>query len=489
MPASNRNGSKPVKFTFKNIGPVRNADMELGDLTIVAGRNNTGKTYLVYTLYGFLRMWDTWPGAADWPVGETEPAAPRASARRPIVERIVEQVLERGRASIEVSPDALASERKNVMRALTRSFSRDALSLEVFSSSPDAFFKGASISVDLRAELPRDLQPVELHMRPHGTLAIAYDGNSVVVTTAGANTSDRNDPDVRFLLQHHVPRLYLRFLFPELPSDPFVLSAERFGISLFYRELDFTKNQLVDVLQKMADRKRKENYFPFVVLDQAVSRYALPIKHNIDYTRGVSDLRRRRSELYDEGLFKDIKGFMGGYYKASSDTIEFHSTTRGDDRFAIPLHLASSSARGLSDLYFFLRHVARRDHLVIIDEPEGHLDTANQVLLARLLIRMVRSGLKVLLTTHSDYLVKEINNLIMLNGTFAQKPQVLKRRKYDKNDFIEPERIRAYVAEDHGLRKCEIDEYGIDMPNFDETIDSLNDTANELASRLEEAAE
>lgn len=487
MPASNRSGSKPVKFTFKNIGPVRNADMELGDLTIVAGRNNTGKTYLVYTLYGFLTMWDTWPGAADRSVGETEPAAPRASARRPIVQRIVEQVLERGRASIEVSPDALESERKSVMRALTRSFSREALS-GVFSSSPDAF-KGASIGVDFGAERPGDLRPVELRTHSHGTLAIAYDGNSVVVTTAGENTSDRNDPDVHVLLQHHVSRLYLRFLFPELPSNPFVISAERFGISLFYRELDFTKNQLVDVLQKMGDRKRKENYFPFFVLDQAVSRYALPIKHNIDYTRGVSDLRRRRSELYDEGLFKDIKGFMGGYYKASSDTIEFHSTTRGDDRFAIPLHLASSSARGLSDLYFFLRHVARRDHLVIIDEPEGHLDTANQVLLARLLIRMVRSGLKVLLTTHSDYLVKEINNLIMLNGTFAQKPQVLKRRKYDKNDFIEPERIRAYVAEGHGLRKCEIDEYGIDMPNFDETIDSLNDTANELASRLEEAAE
>ena len=29
--------------------------MELGDLTIIAGRNNTGKTYLAYTLYGFLK--------------------------------------------------------------------------------------------------------------------------------------------------------------------------------------------------------------------------------------------------------------------------------------------------------------------------------------------------------------------------------------------------------------------------------------------------
>ena len=36
--------------------------MELGDLTLIAGRNNTGKTYLVYTLYGLLKL-----GGGGWP--------------------------------------------------------------------------------------------------------------------------------------------------------------------------------------------------------------------------------------------------------------------------------------------------------------------------------------------------------------------------------------------------------------------------------------
>ena len=67
-------------------------------------------------------------------------------------------------------------------------------------------------------------------------------------------------------------------MFPELPSDPFVLSAERFGISLFYRELDFRKSQLVDLLQKYGDRQSKDPDFPFDLLDETVSRYALPIK-------------------------------------------------------------------------------------------------------------------------------------------------------------------------------------------------------------------
>ena len=56
-------------------------------------------------------------------------------------------------------------------------------------------------------------------------------------------------------------------MFPELPSDPFVLSAERFGISLFYRELDFRKSQLVDLLQKYGDRQSKDLDFPFHLID------------------------------------------------------------------------------------------------------------------------------------------------------------------------------------------------------------------------------
>ena len=224
--------------------------------------------------------------------------------------------------------------------------------------------------------------------------------------------------------------------------------------------------------------------FPFDLLDEIVSRYALPIKENIDYTRSIPDLRKQKSEVYDDAFFKDIRKLMDGYYSISADAIEFRSVARDDRRFAIPLHLASSSARGLSDFYFFLRHVARRNHLLLIDEPESHLDTANQILLARLLARLVRAGLKVLLTTHSDYLIKELNNLIMLSSEFDKRASVMRRLRYAKDDCIAPERIRAYIAKEHGLTRCKVDELGIDMPNFDETINQINDVANELAMRL-----
>ncbi len=123
---------------------------------------------------------------------------------------------------------------------------------------------------------------------------------------------------------------------------------------------------------------------------------------------------------------------------------------------------------------------------MIIDEPESHLDTANQIQLARLLARFVRAGLKVLITTHSDYIIKEINNLVMLSRPFADKDAVLKKLKYRSDVALSGKSIRAYVAENNSLTRCDVDEFGIDMPVFDTTINQINKVANELASRSAE---
>ena len=51
----------------------------------------------------------------------------------------------------------------------------------------------------------------------------------------------------------------------------------------------------------------------------------------------------------------------------------------------------------------------------MIDEPELNLHPDNQRRIARLLARLVNLGIKVFITTHSSYIIKELNTLIMLN--------------------------------------------------------------------------
>lgn len=477
MPSAKKSGTP--KFRFRNIGPVKEAEFELGDLTLIAGGNNTGKTYLVYTLYGFLKGWRGWPEAIGFLAGGDGATQADPMAQALNIGTLIQKVMEEGQAKHTVDRKTLGNERKAVMRALTRSYSEQALAA-VF-SSPSAAFEDASIEMVLSHEFPQSAG----FFLSDGRFSLRYDGHDVVITRESG--VEKQLPHF-FTAEFDLASLYLQFLFPELSLVPFVLSSERFGISLFYKELDFTKNRLVDLLQKLGDAETRQHVSPFLLIDRATNRYAMPIKDNIDYTRGIDDLKKEKSEIYEEKLFDDIKDMMEGYYRSTGDTIEFRSKARKERKFRIPLHLTSSSVRGLSDLYFFLRHMARRDHLLIIDEPESHLDTANQILLARLLARLVRTQLKILITTHSDYLIKEINNLVMLSN-FQNRPEVTKRLKYQEDDFIAPDSIRAYVAEKNSLHRSKVDRFGIDMPFFDRTIDDINRTSNDLASYIAEDEE
>ena len=115
--------------------------------------------------------------------------------------------------------------------------------------------------------------------------------------------------------------------------------------------------------------------------------------------------------------------------KVVDDAVRFTSGSGNGSDFDIPLHLASSSTWELSGLHFFLKYLFEVDNsrLIIIDEPESHLDTTNQIRLARLLAELVNAGNLVLITTHSDYIVKEVNNLIMLSSSFAGKSETVER--------------------------------------------------------------
>ena len=486
MKADNCQEPKSPRFRFEHIGPVAEAELELGDLTIISGRNNTGKTYLAYTLYGFLKTWAHWLEPGN-PISKQAAGGLEGANRYPVFDKIIGSITEGRDDPIEAEREMLNRERREIMESLTHSFSKDVLA-GVFSAHPDTF-ADASLKVFLD-EFPQHESSMRLTAHGGGVLSgdvsLEYDGERITVADLMLQKTRTRSSKVRKGLWD----MYLRFLFPELVrTEPFVLTAERFGISLFYKELDFTKNRLVDLLQKMGNRDSGDFYLPLALMDEASSRYALSIRDNINYTRNISDFVKQKSEFHEEKYFKNIENMMKGYYRSTGDNIEFRSTARGTRRFEVPLHLASSSARGLSDLYFFLRHVARENHLLIIDEPESHLDTDNQILLARLAARLVRSGLKILVTTHSDYFVKEINNLVMLNGLLEGKEEVVRSLKYENDDGIEPGRIRGYIAEGNRLTRCEVDKFGVDMPVFDRTIDRINRAANELASHLEEDAE
>ena len=79
----------------------------------------------------------------------------------------------------------------------------------------------------------------------------------------------------------------------------------------------------------------------------------------------------------------------------------------------IRLNQTSSMVSELVPLVLFLRGLVQSCDILIIEEPEAHLHPGAQADMAVILARLVRAGVKVIITTHSDWLLQEIGNLVL----------------------------------------------------------------------------
>ena len=90
---------------------------------------------------------------------------------------------------------------------------------------------------------------------------------------------------------------------------------------------------------------------------------------------------------------------------------EFRYRPQSAER-ALRLSQSSSMVSELAPLVLFLRGVVQPGDTLIIEEPEAHLHPAAQTKVALTLARLVRAGVRVIITTHSDWLLEQIGNLI-----------------------------------------------------------------------------
>lgn len=77
------------------------------------------------------------------------------------------------------------------------------------------------------------------------------------------------------------------------------------------------------------------------------------------------------------------------------------------------LALMPCSVAALAPIFLFLKHRARSVDLLIIEEPEAHLDLRQQTLMAQMLVKMVRNNLQVLITTKSETFLHALNAQIV----------------------------------------------------------------------------
>lgn len=129
-----------------------------------------------------------------------------------------------------------------------------------------------------------------------------------------------------------------------------------------------------------------------------------------------------------------------------------------------------------------MEHLAKEGETLIVDEPELNLHPNNQRKIARILSMIANRGVKVIASTHSDYFIREINNLIMLNTDFKSKKIMLEKYKeYDKSMFISSKEVSTYSFCKNTIEEMEIDEKeGIIAKTFDSVINDLNSVSDDI---------
>ena len=143
------------------------------------------------------------------------------------------------------------------------------------------------------------------------------------------------------------------------------------------------------------------------------------------------------------------------------------------------LHMTSSAVKSLFGLWFYLEHQAAAGSVLMIDEPELNIHPANQRQLARLLARLVNAGLFVVISTHSDYIVREFNSLIMLNQPAGKS--LRRKHRYRDDEILDPDMIGAYLFDEETITEFKItQEDGIHATTFDEVITLMNTVNNDI---------
>ena len=90
-----------------------------------------------------------------------------------------------------------------------------------------------------------------------------------------------------------------------------------------------------------------------------------------------------------------------------------HFTYRPDGwKDSLSLMNASSMVSELAPVVLYLRYMVRPGNVLIVEEPESHLHPAMQVEFTRQLAALVKKGIRVIVTTHSEWVLEELANIV-----------------------------------------------------------------------------
>lgn len=177
----------------------------------------------------------------------------------------------------------------------------------------------------------------------------------------------------------------------------------------FFRDVTYIESPLYLHLQ---DVLRRTNIF--VKMESAPSPFTVPMvpMHIRDFSDKMSLFRAsyQTEDLFRQNpdVLSSVHNITGGSFVYDSDEHRIYFT-RDKSRFS--LNNVASGVKSFGVLEILLQTgMIDFDKMLIWDEPENHLHPAWQVQFANILVQLVKSGIPVVVCSHSPYFIQAIRH-------------------------------------------------------------------------------
>jgi len=431
-----------MKFKIQKLARIEDATFEIKNLTVFVGKNSTNKSYSAHIVY--------------------------------MLNKILSKF----------------SDKKYTRSSYIRTLFNDYIKNKNTQKLIDKIEKLEPLVVDREHEIQIDYEEYQLEY----TREVTYDFSNFDIKNLINNIEN-------FILSSIITELNLSFnANREILNNITLLNCKGLEEIIFknkkiiinnedkdYDHLIVLQNIFISVAKEISSQKAsdEEFYFPasrtgfILAFDEIVSGVLRDrfggqptatklTEPTIDFISGFSDIKSGkfgdeitflRRSLFDDrdksskqkmkNLFefienRIIKGKIVEEKKQQNYT-QFYLQPKNSEK--LELHLTSSATVELLPLVIFLKHFSKiKDRLLVIEEPEAHLHPKAQIEMARLLVMLVNAGAKVLVTTHSDYILNEISNCIKLSEANDKKVnEYLSKHKLSKETIINKDRVSSYL--------------------------------------------
>ena len=424
-----------LEIEVEDFGPIVHAKIDLRPMTVFIGPSNTGKSYLAILLYALhkfcgggsrslgLARFGSWRSQLGSTVPEPTPEnidtfvqlaqslddiTPWREGESTVIE-LPSGIVEFLRSEFDKLGSSIGFEIQrcfglDTTTALIRKGRAERALVAIRGGDPDDAVKHTlSLSphaIELRTTVPKRIRIPNIDMRQTYLHFALQDIRAMPKQADGDTWANGYLNSMLALMDLVLPRMVA-----DLGLRAFYLPADRTGVV-------HAHGALVSAMIDQAPLASLEPVGRTPMLSGVFADFVRQLLQVDQFPRETDVASQVAGQNVSRGIEQNI--LRGAIGVERSELINYpHFTYRPDGwKEDLSLMHASSTVSDLAPIVLYLRHLALPGNVLIIEEPESHLHPAMQVELTRQLARLVQAGYRVIITTHSEWILEELANIL-----------------------------------------------------------------------------